>query len=324
MKQIRLGGTGLQVSELCLGMMGFGDPNWRPWILDEQQSRPFVKKAVESGITFFDTADVYSLGVSEEVTGKLLREMFSNRDDYVIASKVFGRMGSGANQAGLSRSHIMDAVDASLERLGVDHIDLYQIHRFDPETPIEETMEALHDCVRSGKVRYLGSSTMETWRFALMQECARAHNWTPFVCMQNNLNLLYREEEREMLPYCDDQDIGVITWSPLARGRLSRPANEARVSSSGRQDALLDEATEAHDRKVLDAVGEVAQEVGRSRAQVALRWVMEKHEVTAPILGVTKMKHLEESLETVDFTLTEEQIQRLEAPYKPRAWHIYA
>ena len=324
MQQLRLGRTGLRVSELCLGMMSFGDPAWRPWILDEEQSRPFIRRAAEAGITFFDTADVYSVGASEEVTGRLLREVFTRREEYVIATKVFAPMGQAPNDRGLSRGHIMDAVDASLRRLGVDHIDLYQIHRFDPQTPVEETMEALHDLVRAGKVRYLGASTMETWRFATMQACARINGWTPFVAMQNNVNLLYREEERDMLPYCEDQGIGVIPWSPLARGRLSRPPDAARVSTSGREDALLDEETEPTDREVLAAVGEVAEELGTTRAQVALRWLSTKPEVTAPILGVTKLAHLEDAIASVDLELTEEHRARLEAPYRPRRWHVYA
>lgn len=324
MEYVRFGNTGLKVSALCLGMMSYGDPNWRPWILDEESTRPFVQRAVESGINFFDTADVYSAGVSEEVTGRLLREVFSRREEYVVATKVFGPMGEGPNDRGLSRKHIIDAVDASLRRLGTNYIDLYQIHRFDSDTPIEETMEALHDCVRAGKVHYIGASTMKAWQFARMREVARVNGWTPFVSMQNNLNLLYREEEREMLPYCLDQGLAVIPWSPLARGRLSRPPEEARTSSSGRQDALLDEETEAVDRTVLQTVGEVASELGVSRAQVALRWVMSKAEVAAPIIGVTKLDHLEEALATVDISLTEDQIARLEAPYRPRAWHVYA
>jgi 1-deoxyxylulose-5-phosphate synthase len=315
---VRLGTTGLKVSPVCLGMMSFGDPTWRDWVLPEDEAEPIVRAAVEAGITFFDTADMYSLGASEEITGRLLRSFFSRREDYVIATKVFMPMGQGPNDRGLSRGHILDAVDASLRRLGVDHIDLYQIHRYDNETPIEETMEALHDCVRAGKVRYLGASSMYAWRFAKAQHVARMNGWTPFVTMQNHYNLLYREEEREMIPQCIDMGVGVLPWSPLARGKLARPAGLEETSARAGSDHLHEKLYGGANREIIDAVGVVAEELGVPRAQVALAWVMQRPGVTAPLVGTTKMKHLEDAVGAVGIELSEDQIASLERGYRAR------
>lgn len=318
MEPVRLGTTGLRVSPICLGMMSFGDPGWRDWVLDEAAADPIVKAAVEAGITFFDTADMYSLGASEEVTGTLLRRYFSRREDYVIATKVFMPVGDGPNDRGLSRGHIMDAVDASLRRLGTDHIDLYQIHRFDRHTPLEETMQALDDCVRAGKVRYLGASSMYAWQFAKAQHVARSNGWATFVTMQNHYNLLYREEEREMIPQCIDMGVGILPWSPLARGKLARPADESEASTRAGSDHLHDKLYGGANRAIIDAVGEVAEEIGAPRAQVALAWVLQRPGVTAPIVGTTKMRHLEDAVGATTIELTEDQMQRLEAGYVDR------
>jgi 1-deoxyxylulose-5-phosphate synthase len=316
-EQVRLGGTGLKVSSLCLGMMSYGDPAWRDWVLPADQTLPFVQAAADAGITFFDTADVYSLGVSEEVTGAALRSVFPRRDDYVLATKVFGRMGDGPNQQGLSRSHVLDAVDASLRRLGVDHIDLYQIHRWDPETPIEETMEALHDCVRAGKVRYLGASSMDAWRFAKAQRVAARGGWTGFVSMQPHYNLLYREEEREMLPLCLDSGIGVIPWSPLARGRLARAPEDAEATTRGQSDEFARQDYEGTERAILQAVGRIAEARGVTRAQVALAWLHGQPAVTAPIIGATRISHLLDAVAASELELSQDEVAELESPYRP-------
>ncbi len=317
MEYVRLGDTGLEVSRIWLGMMSYGTPEWRPWVLDEADAEPFVERALELGINTFDTADMYSQGVSEEVTGKLVLR-HAPREEVVIATKVFHPMGEAPNRGGLSRKHIMDAIDASLRRLGTDHVDLYQIHRFDPDTPVEETMEALHDLVRWGKVRYLGASSMHAWQFAKAQHVAVRNGWTPFVSMQNHYNLLYREEEREMLPQCLDMAVGVVPWSPLARGRLARPPGEADATPRGEYDdftrRLYDDAATA----IIERVGTVADEVGASRAQVALAWLLARPGVTAPIVGATRMEHLEEAVGALDVALSEEQRERLEDPYRPR------
>ncbi len=318
MEPVRLGTTGLKVSPICLGMMSFGDPAWRDWVLPEPEAEPIVRAAVEAGITFFDTADMYSLGVSEEITGRLLRSLFGRREEYVIASKVFMPVGDGPNDSGLSRGHIMDAVDASLRRLGVDHIDLYQIHRWDPDTPIEETMEALHDLVRVGKVRYLGASSMHAWRFAKAQRVAAVNGWTPFVTMQNHYNLLYREEEREMIPQCIDMGVGVLPWSPLARGKLARPADATSGSTREGSDHLHEKLYGDANREIVDAVGTVADELGATRAQVALAWVMQRPGVTAPLVGTTKPRHLDDALAAVELTLDDEHVERLERGYTAR------
>ncbi|GAA3240445.1 aldo/keto reductase [Pseudonocardia petroleophila] len=316
MEQVRLGGTGLRVSRICLGMMSYGTPDWRDWVLDLDASRPLVRAAVDAGITFFDTADMYSLGASEEVTGTLLREFFARRDDYVLATKVFNPMSDGPNDRGLSRKHVLASIDASLTRLGTDHVDLYQIHRWDPETPIEETMEALHDVVRAGKARYIGASSMYAWQFAKAQHTADLAGGTRFVSMQDHYNLLYREEEREMHPQCLDQGVGVIPWSPLARGRLTRLPEQHTTVRAG-SDPIADRMYGEADDTVVRAVAEVATARGLPMAQVALAWMLHKEAVTAPIIGATKPGHIEDAVAAVDVQLSEEEIAALEAPYVP-------
>jgi aryl-alcohol dehydrogenase-like predicted oxidoreductase len=312
----RLGSTGLQVSRVCLGMMSYGSPSWREWVLDLDASRPLVRSAVDAGITFFDTADVYSLGVSEEVTGTLLREFFPRREEYVLATKVFSTMSDRPNDQGLSRKHILASIDDSLTRLGTDHVDLYQIHRWDPETPIEETMEALHDVVRAGKARYIGASSMFAWQFAKAQSTADLAGWTRFVSMQDHYNLIYREEEREMHPLCLDQGVGVIPWSPLARGRLARVPEE-RTTTRSSSDPIADRMYTEADDAVVRAVAEVAKARGLPMAQVALAWMLHKEAVTAPIVGATKPGHVEDAVAAVDIALSDDEIAALEAPYVP-------
>jgi aryl-alcohol dehydrogenase-like predicted oxidoreductase len=311
----RLGRTGLQISRLCLGCMSFGVPDRgaHPWTLPEEASRPFIRRALDLGLCFFDTANVYSDGTSEEILGRALLD-FARRDEVVIATKVR----DGPNGAGLSRKAILAEIDASLRRLGTDHVDLYQIHRWDPHTPIEETMEALHDVVRAGKARYLGASSMHAWKFAKAQEVARRHGWTPFVSMQNHLNLLYREEERETMPLCHDQGVGVIPWSPLARGRLARPwdVRTARVETDAYGSTLY-AATEAADRRVVEAVQRVAQRLEVPMARVALAWVLRQPGVSAPIVGVTRLEQLDEAVAALSLTLSGEDIAELEAHYVP-------
>jgi 1-deoxyxylulose-5-phosphate synthase len=318
METIRLGRTGLQVSRLCLGMMSYGDPGWRSWVLPEEEARPFLRRALEAGINFFDTADMYSRGVSEEVTGRLLKE-FTRRDEVVIATKVFFPMGSAPNQGGLSRKHILDGVRDSLRRLDVDHVDLYQVHRWDYHTPIEETMEALHDVVKAGYARYIGASSMFAWQFARAQHRAELRGTTPFASMQNHYNLLYREEEREMIPLCRELGVGILPWSPLARGYLTRPAAEKEATPRGGVDDYARKLYgSAEADRIIDAVGEVAAARGVSRAQVALAWLLSKPYVTAPIIGATKMHHLEDALAAVELRLEAEEVEKLEAEYRPR------
>jgi aryl-alcohol dehydrogenase-like predicted oxidoreductase len=319
MKQVRLGRTGLKVSELCLGMMSYGDSSWREWILGEEASERFVRRAVEAGITFFDTADVYSLGASERVTGKLLAKYFPRRDDYVLATKVYNAMSDRPTDRGLSRKHILAGIDASLKRLGTDYIDLYQIHRWDYETPIEETMEALHDVVRAGKARYIGASSMFAWQFAQAQYTARRGGWTEFVAMQNHYNLVYREEEREMLPLCRELGVGVIPWSPLARGLLAgnRRRGGEKLTTRARTDQFGDTLYSDDDFAVVDANAEVAAERGLPPAQVALAWLLQNPVVTAPIVGATKLPHLEDAIAATAVTLDEKEIERLESAYRP-------
>jgi 1-deoxyxylulose-5-phosphate synthase len=316
---VRLGTSGLKVSRICLGMMSYGDPNERAWHLEEDAAEPIVRRAVESGVTFFDTADMYSGGLTEEITGRLLGKLFPRRDDYVLATKVYFPMGPGPNDGGLSRKHVMAAIDASLRRLGTDHVDLYQIHRWDGQTPIEETMAALHDVVRAGKARYLGASSMYAWQFATAQHAARSSGWTTFVSMQNHYNLVYREEEREMIPLCLDQGVGVIPWSPLARGLLagSHGRDGERRSVRAGNDPYADELYDEDDFDVVDVVAEVAAERGCSQAQVALAWLLGRPAVGAPIVGATKLRHLDDAIGAVDLTLTEDEVRRLEAPYRP-------
>ncbi|MDQ3592202.1 MAG: aldo/keto reductase [Actinomycetota bacterium] len=316
MDYVRLGTTGTKVSAVCLGMMTYGDPGWRDWVLDGDAAEPVVRTAVEAGITFFDTADMYSLGASEEVTGRLLGQLFARREDYVLATKVFMPMGDGPNDGGLSRTHIMAAIDDSLRRLGTDYVDLYQIHRWDPETPIEETMQALHEVVRAGKARHIGASSMWAWQFATAQHVAERNGWTRFVTMQNHYNLAYREEEREMVPLCLDQGVGLIPWSPLARGLLARPAGD-RSTTRSTSDAISDSLYAAGDHAVVDAVGAVAEDRGVPRAQVALAWLMSRPGVSAPIVGASKPEHLTDAVAAVDLRLTVEEVAALEAPYVP-------
>jgi aryl-alcohol dehydrogenase-like predicted oxidoreductase len=317
MEYTRLGTTGLQVSRICLGMMSFGDParGNHPWSLPEEESRAVIGKALAAGITFFDTANVYSAGSSEEITGRAIRD-FADREDVVLATKVHGRMRPGPNGAGLSRKAVLAELDASLTRLGTDYVDLYQIHRWDTHTPIEETLEALDSAVRSGKVRYLGASSMWAWQFSKALHLAGEHGWHRFVSMQDHYNLLNREEEREMLPLCADEGIGVVPWSPLARGRLTRDWDESTARSETDEfgSRLYDEG----DRVIVERVAEVAEARGVPRAQVALAWVLSKPVVSAPIVGMTKDRHLDDAVAAVDLHLSEEEIARLEEPYTPR------
>ncbi|MDR3462192.1 MAG: aldo/keto reductase [Beijerinckiaceae bacterium] len=321
METIRLGTTGLEVSRLCLGCMSYGEPKQgaHEWTLSEDESRPFIKKALESGINFFDTANVYSLGSSEEIVGRALKD-FAKRDDVVIATKVFNRMRPGPNGAGLSRKAIMTEIDHSLRRLGTDYVDLYQIHRWDHATPIEETLEALHDVVKAGKARYIGASSMYAWQFAKALYTADLHGWTRFSTMQNYVNLLYREEEREMLPLCKAEGIGVIPWSPMARGRLTRDWDESslRLETDQFGKTLFDKTAES-DRKIVDKVGEIAQARGLPRAQIALAWVLSKSTITAPIVGATKPRHLDDAIAALSVKLTPDEITALESLYVPHA-----
>jgi aryl-alcohol dehydrogenase-like predicted oxidoreductase len=315
----RLGSTGLKVSRVCLGMMSYGDPQWREWVLGEDEAERFVQRAAELGVNFFDTADAYSRGVSEETTGRVLRKAFRDREDYVLATKVFNPMGDGPNDGGLSRKHVLAGIDASLRRLGVEHVDLYQIHRWDPETPIEETMEALHDIVRAGKARYLGASSMYAWQFAKAQHAAERLGLTRFVSMQNHYNLVYREEEREMIPLCLDQGVGLIPWSPLARGLLAgnRGREGVRNTTRSTSDPFADSLYGEADFDVVDAVAAVAGARGVPPAQVALAWVLGRPGVTAPIVGATKLSHLDDAVAAVELQLTDDEVKQLEAPYVP-------
>jgi 1-deoxyxylulose-5-phosphate synthase len=319
MDYVNLGSTGLRVSRVCLGMMSFGNDSERPWVLDEAHAEPIVRAAVEGGITFFDTADTYSSGASEVATGRLLPK-FLTRDEVVVATKVFMPMTPGENGSGLSRKHILSAIDASLARLDMDYVDLYQIHRWDPRTPIEETMEALHDVVRSGKARYIGASSMFSWQFAKAQHVADSHHWTRFVSMQPHYNLIYREEEREMIPLCMDQGVGVIPWSPLARGVLAGnrtragERNTVRSDTDGFTDYLYSQPT---DFDVVERVAEVAAKRQVSSAQVALAWLLQRPGVTAPIIGATRPEHLADALAAEQLQLTEDEVAGLEEPYVP-------
>jgi 1-deoxyxylulose-5-phosphate synthase len=320
MEYVRLGATGMKVSRICLGMMSYGDPaKWGEWVLDEAGAEPIVRRAAEAGVTFFDTADVYSGGTSEEVTGRLLGRIFPRREDYVLATKVFFPTGRGVNDRGLSRKRIHAAVDASLRRLGTDYVDLYQIHRWDDETPIEETMRALHEVVQAGKARYIGASSMAAWQFAKAQHIAGTNGWTKFVSMQNHYNLLYREEEREMNPLCADQGVGLIPWSPLARGLLARAGSEevtVRAGSDTRIEALYTDAD--NDRQILDRVAQVAREREVPPAQVALSWLLHRSGVSAPIVGATKERHVDDAVSAVDLALTGKEVTFLAELYRPR------
>ncbi|MER5547759.1 aldo/keto reductase [Streptomyces sp. NPDC002589] len=318
MQYVKLGSTGLDVSRICLGCMTYGLPDRgvHEWTLDEEASRPLIRQALEAGVNFFDTANIYSDGTSEEITGKILRE-YANRDEIVLATKVNGRMRPGPNAAGLSRKAVMTEIDHSLRRLGTDYVDLYQIHRSDPYTPVEETMEALHDLVKSGKVRYIGASSMYAWEFSKLQYTAELHGWTKFVSMQNHYNLLYREEEREMLPLCADQGVGVIPWSPLARGRLARDWGTVTERSAG--DNFGSRLYLESDRSIAEAVARIANDRGVPRAQVALAWLLHQDTVAAPIVGAAKPHHIEDAVAAVELELTEREIEELEQPYTPHA-----
>lgn len=321
MQYVNLGRTGLKVSRVCLGCMTYGVPDRgaHPWSLDEEKSRPLIKRALELGINFFDTANTYSDGTSEEIVGRALRD-FARREEIVLATKVFYPMREGANARGLSRKSIMIEIDASLRRLGTDYVDLYQIHRWDKHTPIAETMEALHDVIKAGKARYIGASSMYAWQFSKAQYTARQNGWTPFASMQNHYNLLYREEEREMMPLCAAEGVGVVPWSPLARGRLTRDwdeqTNRTETDEFGK---TLYAATAEADRKVVDRVAEVALKRGVPRAQVALAWLAQKPFVTAPIVGASKPHHLDDAVAALTLKLTPEEISSLEEPYVPHA-----
>jgi aryl-alcohol dehydrogenase (NADP+) len=320
MKYRNLGESGLKVSRICLGMMSYGDPGWREWVLAEEDARPFVRRAIELGINFFDTADMYSKGVSEEVTGRLLEE-YARRDELVIATKVFHPLDDDPNGRGLSRKHILASIDRSLQRLGTEYVDLYQIHRWDPSSPIEETLEALHDVVKAGKALYIGASSMFAWQFAKSLYLAEQHGWTRFVSMQNHYNLLYREEEREMLPLCREEGIGVIPWSPLARGLLAgnRRGDLEGDTVRSRSDDFIHKLYEASDLKTVDSVAKVAEERGVSSAQVALAWLLHQEGVVAPIIGATRLEHLEEAVTAVDLKLDEGELARLEESYQPHS-----
>jgi len=320
MEQIRLGNTGLKVSRLCLGCMTYGSPEWRSWVLDQEASKPFFKSAIEKGITFFDTANVYSIGASEEVTGHWLRE-FAKREEIVVATKVNGPMGPGPNEKGLSRKSIMAQIDASLTRLGMDYVDLYQIHRFDYDVPIEETLEALNDVVKAGKARYIGASSMYAWQFARMLAASEANGWVRFVSMQPQYNLVYREEEREMLPLCRAEGIGVIPWSPLARGFLAGGRAEPKQGNTER--ARTDEFSPRlyfrdADHAVVDEVSAIAKERGLSNMQVALAWVLRNKAITAPIIGASKLGHIDDAVSALGVELSDEEAKRLEKPYQPK------
>jgi len=321
MEYIRLGKTGLRVSRICLGCMSYGVPDRgaHPWSLPEEESRPFFKRALELGINFFDTANVYSDGTSEEITGRALRD-FARRDEVVIATKAHGRMRPDANGAGLSRKAIFTEIDASLKRLGTDYVDLYQTHRWDSETPIEETLEALHDVVKAGKARYIGASSMHAWQFCKALHLADLHGWTRFVSMQNHYNLLYREEEREMMGLCQSEGVGVIPWSPLARGRLTRPWDERQATDRAQTDAFgktVYSRTEDADQQVVARVAQVAETKGVPMAQVALAWMLTKDAVTAPIVGATKGHHLEDAVAALSVSLAPDEVASLEEPYVP-------
>lgn len=323
MNYVRIGKSGLKVSRICLGCMSYSatPTSERPWVLNEEHSRPFIRRALELGINYFDTANMYSGGGSEQVLGRALRD-FARREEVVIATKVFYPMRADANGGGLSRKSIMTEIDASLRRLGTDYVDLYQIHRWDDATPIEETLEALHDVVKAGKARYLGASSMQAWQFCKALYTADLHGWTRFVSMQPHYNLLYREEEREMLDLCVQEGVGVVPWSPLARGRLARAWQTAPTTVRGGSDPWGDgvyAASAAADKEVVDRVGEVADRLGVSRAQVALAWLLRKPGVTAPIVGATKPSHLEEAVAALAVSLPDAEMEALEMPYIPHA-----
>jgi aryl-alcohol dehydrogenase-like predicted oxidoreductase len=320
MQYVNLGKTGLKVSRLCLGMMSYGSKQWRDWVLEEEEAKPFIRRALDAGINFFDTADVYSIGESEKITGNLLKFFGVRRENVVIATKVNGQMSDDVNDRGLSRKHIMDSIDKSLKRLQMDYVDLYQIHRWDYDVPIEETMEALHDVVKAGKARYIGASSMFAWQFSKAQYTAQSHGWSRFVSMQNHYNLVYREEEREMIPLCVDQGVGLIPWSPLARGFFAgdRKRKGGGETARAKNDPFADELYFREEDFVLaERVAEVAEERGATGSQVALAWHFGKPYITAPIIGATKMDHLEQAIAALEIQLSDEEVKRLEELYKP-------
>ncbi len=320
MDYINLGKTGMKVSRLCLGMMSYGSKQWREWVLEEQDAKPFIKRALDAGINFFDTADVYSRGESERITGKLLKELGVTRQNVIVATKVNGQMSDDVNDRGLSRRHILDSIDQSLRRLQMDYVDLYQIHRWDYETPIEETMEALNDVVRAGKARYIGASSMFAWQFSKSLHVSEAHGWTKFVSMQNHYNLVYREEEREMIPLCLDHGIGLIPWSPMARGFFAgdRKRSGGGETTRANSDPFADNLYfRDEDFVVADRAAEVAKARGATASQVALAWILSKPYITAPIIGATKMDHLDQAIAALDLKLSDDEIEQLEEPYKP-------
>jgi aryl-alcohol dehydrogenase (NADP+) len=320
MQYVNLGKTGMKVSRLCLGMMSYGSKQWRSWVLEQDEAKPFVQRALEAGINFFDTADVYSTGESELITGNLLKELGVKRENVIVATKVNGQMSEDINDKGLSRKHILDSIDKSLKRLQMDYVDLYQIHRWDYEVPIEETMEALNDVVRAGKARYIGASSMFAWQFAKSLHVSEKYGWAKFISMQNHYNLVYREEEREMIPLCIDQGVGLIPWSPMARGFFA--GNRTRGGGGETERAKNDPFGNSlyfrdEDFTVADCVAEVAKEKGVTGSQLALAWILSKPHVTAPIIGATKMEHLDQAIAALDLKLSDEEIKRLEEPYKP-------
>lgn len=322
MQYTNLGKTGMKVSRLCLGMMSYGSKKWRTWVLEEEETKPFIKRALDVGINFFDTADVYSLGESERVTGNILKELGVRREDIVVATKVNGQMSDDINDKGLSRKHILDSIDKSLRRMQMDYVDLYQIHRWDYETPIEETLEALNDVVRAGKARYIGASSMFAWQFAKALHTSEKHGWTRFISMQNHYNLVYREEEREMIPLCIDQGIGLIPWSPMARGFLA--GNRKRGGGGDTERANNDPFGDSmyfrdEDFNVVDCVAEIAKERGVSQSQIALAWVLNKPFIHSPIIGSTKMDHLDQAIAALDIKLSEDEMKKLEEPYRPHS-----
>jgi 1-deoxyxylulose-5-phosphate synthase len=320
MQYTNLGKTGMKVSRLCLGMMSYGSKKWRTWVLEEEETKPFIKRALDAGINFFDTADVYSIGESERVTGNILKEFGVRRENIVVATKVNGQMSDDINDKGLSRKHILDSIDKSLQRLQMDYVDLYQIHRWDYETPIEETMEALNDVVRAGKARYIGASSMFAWQFGKSLHTSEKHGWTRFISMQNHYNLVYREEEREMIPLCVDQGIGLIPWSPMARGFLA--GNRKRGGGGETERSNNDPFGDSmyfrdEDFTVADCAAEIAKERGVSQSQIALAWILNKPFVHSPIIGATKMDHLDQAIAALDIKLSEEEMKKLEEPYRP-------
>ena len=320
MQYVNLGKTGMKVSRLCLGMMSYGSKQWREWVLTEEEAKPFVKRALEAGINFFDTADVYSRGESERITGKLLKEFGVRRENVIVATKVNGEMSDDVNDRGLSRKHILDSIDQSLQRLQMDYVDLYQIHRWDDQAPIEETMEALNDVVRLGKARYIGASSMYAWQFLKSLYVSESHGWTKFISMQNHYNLVYREEEREMIPLCIDQGIGLIPWSPMARGFLAGNRKHGGGGETVRSNSDpfgTGLYFRAEDYPVADCVAEVAKTRGVSGSQIALAWILNKPYITSPIIGATKMDHLDQAIAALDIELSAEEMKKLEEPYKP-------